>query len=83
MQMRDNDQGYKSRKLWFAFATSTGIALMAILASYRETLAPLYGELVGGLLGSLGLYLTGNIGARHVISKAHKPPEPPAEPPVA
>lgn len=73
------DGGARSRKLWFAAATSAGIAGLAVLAGTHPTIAPLYETAVGGLLGVLGVYTGGNVGVKHVLTKNVKPEDAPVE----
>lgn len=64
------DNNYRSRKLWFAIGTSMCIMAGGIVAALWPKFEPVYsGSIVSGLLGSLGLYLGGNLGHHFVSSK--------------
>jgi hypothetical protein len=72
------DGGVKSRKLWFSVFAITTLFIGALLAGKFPPFAALYGDLVGGIVGIAGLYLTGNIAQKWVGTKA--PMETKAEP---
>ena len=76
------DGGLMSRKLWLAVGSIGTISLAALLSTKIPSLVPLYDTFVGGVLGALGLYLTGNVGARFVHKDAANRPEPEDGPPV-
>lgn len=78
------DGGAKSRKLWYALFTSSFIFFGALVASKSDAFAAVYDTMVGGLLGALGLYLSGNVGTKWVIKKdmTTQGQPPAAEPPV-
>lgn len=63
------DGGAKSRKLWYAVGTSVAILICGFWSSYHPTFVPVLAEIVGGLLGALGLYLTGNVGGKAVLGR--------------
>lgn len=80
------DGGAKSRKLWYAMFTSFSIFAGALVASKSDAFAAVYDTMVGGLLGALGIYLSGNVGTKWVINKQatmlseqQQPPGPPVE----
>lgn len=64
-----NDGGLASRKLWFAVFTSLAVVLGAAAAVKWPLFSPNYEVMIGGLLGVLGIYLTGNLGAKYVLGK--------------
>src|SRR5579859_6907142 len=64
------DGGYASRKFWFAVGTSMLIFVGSILSGLFKMMGPHYDTMISGLIGVLGLYLTGNLGSRWVTSKA-------------
>lgn len=70
--MDSKDGALKSRKLWFAIGTSVVIFLGGMMAAKWAAFAPMYETVVGGLLGSLGLYLTGNLGGKYVIGRVSR-----------
>lgn len=77
------DGGTKSRKLWFSVFTVMVLLFGMWYASRHESVAPLYGELVGGIVAIAGLYLAGNIAGKFTIGKnmnATKPPKEEEEP---
>lgn len=77
------DGGAKSRKLWYALFTTAVIFAGAMLSSTSDSFAAIYDTMVGGVLGALGLYLSGNVGTKWVVKGQGKiPGQPPAEPPV-
>lgn len=64
------DGGAKSRKLWFSIFAITVIFVGALLAAKWGSIAPLYSTMVGGVLGVVGAYLTGNVAQKLVGVKA-------------
>lgn len=62
---------YSSRKFWFAVGTLAIMVASAVLCGLWPALIPLYPEMVGGQLGVLALYMTGNVSTKWVISKAN------------
>lgn len=64
-----SDSGFNSRKLWFAIGTSMLIFLGAILSGVWNLFGPHYETMISGLIGVLGLYLTGNVSSRYVTAK--------------
>lgn len=65
------DGGYASRKFWFSVGTVAVILLEAALCGLWPALIPLYGEMVGGTLGVLALYVTGNVSSKWLIAKSN------------
>ena len=61
-----------SRKMWFAVGTSASIVIMGLLSARFETLNVSLAEVIGGLLGSLGLYITGNVTAKWAADRKPK-----------
>lgn len=74
MLLHLKDGGVKSRKLWFSLATSVLIFAGAWIATSNEAFRATYDAMVGGLLGSLGLYMGANVGAKHVLKGAAEAP---------
>jgi hypothetical protein len=76
------DGGFKSRKLWFSVFAVVALFLGAGLAAWLPSVAPLYGELVGGIVAIAGLFLTGSVATKWVGSKLAQalPPKPPDAP---
>jgi len=69
MDLRDG--GARSRKLAFSVVTSILVFAGALLAAKSDALAPLYQTMVGGLLGTLGLYCGANVGAKVALKSQH------------
>lgn len=66
------DGGYRSRKLWYALFTSGTIFIGAIMSARWPAFSANYEVLVGGLLGSLGLYAGGNVGNKIAVARSQK-----------
>lgn len=91
--LSDTDGGITSRKFLFAVGTSVAIFLGAGIAAHWVSFGTNYETLIGGLLGCLGLYLTGNVTNTWAKGKHLKAildaqgveqgTEPPEGPPVA
>jgi hypothetical protein len=64
------DNGWKSKKLWFAAGAIASIFVGAVLAAFLAPIAPLYGDMVGGIVAVTGLFLTGNVANKWVGTKA-------------
>jgi hypothetical protein len=75
-----SDGGFSSRKMWMAYVGMLFIAVGGVLAAYKPVFGPLYDTYVGGILGALGLFMTGNIAGKYVLAKAAAIP--PATPPA-
>ncbi len=73
------DGGYRSRKFWAAVLGMAMVCVMAYLSESRVTLAGLYPTLVGGIVGILGAYYTGNVATKLVASKQQAIEEEPVE----
>jgi xanthine/uracil permease len=61
------DKGFASRKFAFSVATSVLISLGAILVAYKPGFAGSYPIFIGGVSGTLGLYLSGNVMSKQVV----------------
>lgn len=75
--LASTDGGFKSRKLLFAILTSLLIFGGGILAGKFQWFGPHYETMIGGLIGVLTVYLTGNVGSRwiagnHAVALAGK-----------
>lgn len=71
-----------NRKLWFAVGTSVAIVGLTGLAGMHPAIAVVFPAAVSALLGSLTLYITGNVGHHHVTLNGKGVPEEPCEPEV-
>lgn len=67
--MNPNDNGYASRKLWFSIGTSALIVIGAAVVGFLPSAAPVYPEMVMGLLGVLTVFVGGNLGAKFLTGK--------------
>lgn len=78
------DGGIKSRKLWFSVFSITIIFVGGVLAAHWAAVAAIYSTMVGGILGVVGAYLTGNIAQKWVGTKAPMeiPGSKPADPQI-
>lgn len=63
------DGGMLSRKLWVVIGTSLLIFLGALLSIKWPVFSANYSLLIGGLLGSAGLYAGSNVGAQYVTGR--------------
>lgn len=59
--LNQNDGGMSSRKFLFAIGTGALIFIGFVLSAVFPNFGNQFGELIGGLLGCLGLYLGGNV----------------------
>lgn len=77
------DGGYKSRKLNYAIGTSAAIIGVVLIASKVPTLVPMVDAAIGGLMGTLALYIGANVGNKWTVGKTSpvKPAEPAEESP--
>lgn len=64
------DGGIKSRKLWFSIFAIAVIFVGAILAAHWAAMISVYSTMVGGVLGVVGAYLTGNVAQKWIGVKA-------------
>lgn len=92
------DGGWKSRKLWFGFYATALLFAGMYCGGKIETMQPMYGEFVGGLVAIVTIVLGGNIASKWVAGDAIKktggevlaaqpppkpsPPAPKASPPA-
>ena len=66
-----DDGGYSSRKFLMCGGAALLIAIIGIVAAlWIPALVALYGELIGGVLGACGVYVTGNVANTMVVSRA-------------
>lgn len=63
------DNGYWSRKFLLALYGVHVVILLGLMACHWPALAPNLSVLVGGILGVLGLYFTGNVAHHAVLGK--------------
>lgn len=70
MALDPNDGGYSSRKMWMSIGTSFLMSLCWLATGKWPILGPTYDTLLGGLLTALGLFISGNVVSKHLISKA-------------
>jgi hypothetical protein len=59
-----NDNGYKSRKLWFAVFAIGSLLLGGLLLP-----AALYGDFVGGVVGIASAFMVGNVATKWASTK--------------
>jgi len=62
----------KSRKFFLTMFGLCLITLMTLLAGKHVALAALLTTFIGGILGVLGLYFSGNVSQKWVMSKAQE-----------
>lgn len=89
--LKEADGGFASRKLWYAVATSFMIVGLGCLAAFWPSFRPSLETVVGGVVGTLALYLGANVTGRLATGKAFSytpiqeasepTPKPPVEPP--
>ena len=68
MSNRKHD-GFKSRKFIFSIFSIVTIFAGAIIAAKIEGMSPLYATMVGGVIGVVAAYLTGNVAERFTEKK--------------
>ena len=61
------DGGKSSRKFLLTVVTMIILCLMVVLGLFHPTVIPLFPTFVGGLLGVLGLYFSGNVANKAII----------------
>jgi hypothetical protein len=64
-----DDNGFNSRKLWFAVGTSLAIVAVGLVAAFYPSFRPGLETVVGGQLGALALYLGSNVSNKWVLAK--------------
>lgn len=70
------DHGIKSRKFLLTLI-AIGVLLVGwLIAGHWSTLAPLFGEFVGGVVALVTVYLGGNVAARHSALSKIPPKDP-------
>ncbi len=69
-ELHDADGGYSSRKLWYAVGTSVGIVAMGLLAAWAPSFRSSLEVVVGGLCGTLAIYVGANVTGKWAIGKA-------------
>lgn len=69
--LRDADGGYASRKLWYAVGTSVAVVLMGLLAAWIPMFRSSLEVVVGGLCGTLAIYVGANVTGKWAIGKAN------------
>ena len=60
---------FKSRKLYMSLLALALLTTGFFAREGLDSLEGVYGEYVTGIIGVLGLYLTGNVMNKHVITK--------------
>jgi hypothetical protein len=76
--MDPNDGGFTSRKFILCVVSIGAIVVLGILAGTVMTgIAGLFTQIIGGILGAVSIYSTGNIAAQYVVAKASTTPVPP------
>lgn len=68
-----------SRKLMLAYLALVLVFVGAILASRYSWSESLFSNFINGIMGITGIYTTGNIGAKWVVTKNDKPLENPVK----
>jgi len=64
------DGGYRSRKFVLAVFSMVIIASLCILSGFLPQLTAGLPTVIGGILGVLGIYFTGNVATKHVMGSA-------------
>lgn len=67
-------ESFLSRKFVFSFVTSALISILGILSADYAGMQGVYPTIVGGLLGSMALYLGGNVSSKFVNAKTRNIP---------
>ena len=67
----------KSRKFSLTLFSMCLITVVLYLATGSKVVEALYTPFIGGILGALGLYLTGNVTQKHLVAKQEKTEEEP------
>lgn len=67
------DGGIKSRKLWFAVGATGLIFVGNLIAAKWIGFSANYETMVGGIIGVLTVYLTGNVASRWSAGKTAAP----------
>jgi hypothetical protein len=68
-----------SRKLMLAHCSLTLIFVGAVLASKYSWSESLFSNFVNGIMGIAGIYTTGNVGSKWVVTKNDKPQDNPVK----
>lgn len=63
------EKGIKSRKFILTILGLSLLVFMALIVAKVPVVAPLYSTFVGGVLGALGLYMTGNVVNKYAMGK--------------
>lgn len=75
--LKEKDGGLSSRKLWLTVFAMALVFGAGCLAAFWPNFAPNLSTIVSGVVGSLSLYLVGNVSSKFVIGKtdpANRPP---------
>jgi hypothetical protein len=67
--MDDNDNGFKSRKFFLTIGCIVVVTTVSLLGIWFPAIEAILPTFIGGVLGILGLYFGGNVGAKWVIGK--------------
>lgn len=70
MALCPKDGGFASRKLWFSVFAIAVITAGALYGSHHAAFSPLYDTMVGGVIGVVAAFLTGNVVGKWVTGKA-------------
>lgn len=62
------DGGYKSRKLWLAFFAIGAVFAGALCSARWQAFGAVYDTLVGGVVGIVAAYFTGNVANKFVVT---------------
>lgn len=81
-KLKEADGGYASRKLWYSVATSCFVVALGCLAAFWPAFRPSLETVIGGVVGTLALYLGANVTGRWSMLKTggYEKPEQPEEP---
>ncbi|NDC25724.1 MAG: hypothetical protein EBZ49_16560 [Proteobacteria bacterium] len=67
------DGGYKSRKLWLAFFAIGAVFAGALCSAKWQAFGAVYDTLVGGVVGIVAAYFTGNVANKFVVTRRAAP----------
>jgi hypothetical protein len=65
-----NDNGFSSRKLLLSIGIGVALIGCWLLTGVSTKLAITFGDIVGALLGVLGIYATGNVANKFAVVKS-------------
>lgn len=64
-----NDNGWSSRKFWYAIGISIAIFVAGIMAAFWEGFRPVLTEVLGALIGVYATFCGANVTAKWAIGK--------------